>query len=253
MGGVSFKVAAHVRDAGPDLLLFLHGLGCSKSSFHHVWQRRDLDPYSVLALDFVGFGESERPSGFTYSMLDQARACTEILKGFPGKRLHIVAHSMGGAVALLLPDELLKRTTSFINVEGNLIGEDCSIASRNIISVSSTAFESDLLPDMRVNLNRLGKGYTDIDSASAEALYRSAQSLVHCSDSRQLLDIFQFLSCNKAYFYGAKNARHPTVSEVDGICKVEIQQSGHFVMNDNPNGFYDELSAFINAPKATLS
>ena len=65
----------------------------------------------------------------------QARVCAEILKEFSDRNLHIVAHSMGGAVALLLPDDILNDTKTFANIEGKLVGADCGVASRRIISV----------------------------------------------------------------------------------------------------------------------
>ena len=45
----SIEIVAGARDAGEDLLFFVHGLGCSKDSFHHFWNRSDFNDYSVLA------------------------------------------------------------------------------------------------------------------------------------------------------------------------------------------------------------
>ena len=86
-----------------------------------------------------------------------------------------------------------------------------------------------------------------MDSASADALYQSAESLVAWSDSNKLLEVFLALPCRKAYFYGEENAEHLTVASVGDIPKVKIKQSGHFPMNDNPKDFYDELYKFVTA------
>ena len=249
--GQSLELVASVRDAGTDLLFFLHGLGCSTDSFHHFWNRIDFDGYSVLAPDLVGFGKSTKSQSFSYTMEAQARICAEILTEFSDKNLHIVAHSMGGAVALLLPDEILNRTKTFANVEGNLIGADCGIASRKIISVPPAMFESDILPELRDKFNSLGEGYAAIDSTSADALYRSAQSLVAWSDSNKLLEVFLALTCRKAYFYGDENAEQPTVASVGEVPKVKVKRSGHFPMNNNPEDFYDKLYKFVTASDTT--
>lgn len=247
-----FNVAAYVRESGPDLLFFLHGLGCSKISFHHIWLRPEFDRYSLLALDLVGFGESDKPDDFSYSMEDQAIICAELLKRFPANRIHTVAHSMGGAIALLLPQEILNRTQHMISVEGNLVSEDCSLASRKIVDVTPAIFEAAILPKLKAVLNGLGYGYADIDAASPVALYRSAESLVHHSDSGLLLTAFQQLACHKAYIYGDDNAEHPTVAQVQDIPKIRVAQSGHFVMNDNPGAFYGALQAFLSGSKPAL-
>ena len=243
--GQSNEIVANVRDNGENLIFLVHGLGCSKDSFHHFWNRTDFDDYSVLALDLAGFGESSKSNKFSYTMEAQARICTEILTKFSDKNLHIVAHSMGGAVALLLPDEILNGTKTFTNVEGNLIGADCGIISRKIISVPPEVFESDFFPELRDKFNSFGERYTAIDSTSADALYKSAESLVAWSDSNKLLEIFLALPCRKAYFFGDENTDLPTVTRVGDVQKVKIKQSGHFPMNDNPQDFYGELYEFL--------
>ncbi len=249
--GQSIEIVAGARDAGEDLLFSVHGLGCSKDSFHHFWNRTDFDDYSVLAPDLVGFGDSTKSESFSYTMEAQARICAEILTEFSDKNLHIIAHSMGSAVALLFPDEILNGAKTFVNVEGNLIGADCGIASRKIISVPPAVFESDILPELRDKFNSLGEGYAAIDSTSADALYRSAESLVAWSDSNKLLEVFLALPCRKAYFYGDENAEHRTVASVGDVPKVKIKLSGHFPMNDNPEDFYDELYKFVTASVTT--
>jgi pimeloyl-ACP methyl ester carboxylesterase len=243
--GELFEVAANVRDAGEDLLFFIHGLGCSKESFCYFWDRGDFAGYSVLAIDLVGFGDSDKPGAFPYTMEAQAQVAAGLLAEFPGRKLHIVAHSMGGAVALLLPDEILQTVETFANVEGNLIGADCEIGSRGMISVRPDVFAEKMFRLIRAKYARLGPGYAAIDSTTADVLYRSAESLIALSDSERLLEAFGALACRKAYFYGSENAAHPTVGRVGSVRKVEIDRSGHFPMSDNPEEFYYELHRFV--------
>jgi pimeloyl-ACP methyl ester carboxylesterase len=248
--GQSIEIVANVRDSGENLIFLVHGLGCSKDSFHHLWNRNDFDDYSVLALDLAGFGESSKSNRFSYTMEAQARICAEILTKFSFKKLHIVAHSMGGAVALLLPDEILNGTKTFTNIEGNLTGADCGIISRKIISVPQEAFVS-FFPVFRDKFNSFGERYAAIDSTTADALYKSAESLVAWCDSNKLLDIFLSLPCRKAYFFGDENADLPTLTRIGDVQKVKINQSGHFPMNDNPKDFYGELYKFLKGTDKT--
>ncbi len=250
--GQSSEIVANVHDTGENLILLVHGLGCSKDSFHHLWNLTDFNDYSILALDLAGFGESSISIRFSYTMEAQARICAEILTKFSNKNLHIVAHSMGSAVALLLPDEILNGLKTFTNVEGNLTGADCGTISRNIISVSPAVFESDIYPELRDKFNSLGEKYADIDLTSADALYKSAESLVAWSDSDKLLEKFLALPCRKAYFFGDENADLPTVTRVGNIQKVKIKQSGHFPMNDNPKEFYGELYKFLKMARQDI-
>ena len=115
-----------------EVLLFFHGLACTYDSFKHILDKDYFPDKSFLFVDHVGFGESSKPVNFSYSMKDQAKIIDELLKSMPSWRIHIIAHSMGAAIALLLCNETYKKVKSFANVEGNLIAEDCGIMSRAI-------------------------------------------------------------------------------------------------------------------------
>ncbi len=249
--GQSVEIVANIRDVGENLIFLIHGLGCSKDSFHHFWDSNVFDDCSAIAIDLAGFGESSKPRNFSYMMEAQARICAEILTKYSFKNLHIVAHSMGGAVALLLPHEVINVTKTFTNVEGNLIGADCGIISRKTVSVSPAEFEFYIFPELRDKFNSFGERYAAIDSTSADVIYKSAESLVAWSDSNKLIDKFLALSCRKAYFFGDKSTDLPALSRIGDIQKVKIRQSGHFPMNDNPQDFYGELYKFIKVTGKT--
>lgn len=240
-----YKIAAKYSEAGEDLIFCIHGLGCSHDSFRYLRNQSELDDVSALSVDLLGFGASDRPGQFSYSMEDQAALCAALLEQIKFGRLHVVAHSMGGAIGLLLPPELLSPDASFANVEGNLIAEDCGITSRRAAAVPFETFETEIFPEYKVQF----AGYASLDSASPDAFYRSAQSLVRWSDSGELLKKFSDLRCRKKYFFGDENRNHPTVVATKSFPQVEISRSGHFPMLDNPNDFYSALAMFIHKEK----
>ncbi|MBW2606528.1 MAG: alpha/beta hydrolase [Deltaproteobacteria bacterium] len=158
LNGITCEIASLLRECGEELIFLLHGLGCSKESFRDIWIRDEFKNYSILAIDLPGFGESSKPDDFSYKMDDHALVCAEVLKEFSSKQLHIVAHSMGGAIGLLLPPAVLNRTLSFANLEGNLIREDCGILSRKTIDHPFHEFEKDVLPGFKVQFKSFGEG-----------------------------------------------------------------------------------------------
>ena len=239
----SVRVEAWVREVGVELLICLHGLGCSSETFRDVWEYPDFDAYSILCPDLPGFGESDAPTEFSYSMEDHALVCSEILSKHRFDRLHLVGHSMGGAIGLLLPDSTLASVDSFANVEGNLNSEDCVFGSRRASAVPFERFVSDVLPEFRQSSETWQRN--GLDSTSEIGFYKSAKSLVEWSDSGDLLRAFQELSCRKTYIYGEQNGDHPTVDSVQGITRLEISAAGHFAMNDNPDDFYKGLAEFV--------
>ena len=61
--------------------------------------------YHVLAADFLGFGFSDKPRNYPYSILDQADLLEALLKEKGIERVHIISHDYGDTVA----QELLAR------------------------------------------------------------------------------------------------------------------------------------------------
>ena len=141
LNGKKYSISLCYRSSSDNLIVFLHGLGCSKDFFQDVWNNKMFHGFSLLTFDLPGFGLSEKPDNFSFSMEDHAGASHALLKEFPETRYHIVAHSMGGAVGLLLADYLGDSLFSFVCVEGNLTGDDCSTISRRTIGVSYEIFQ----------------------------------------------------------------------------------------------------------------
>ena len=246
-GGNNFKVATTFRKRGEEALILLHGLGCSKETFKDIWFRDEFKDHSILSLDLLGFGDSSKSIKFSYKMEDHARVCAKVLNQIPSKKVHIVAHSMGGAIGLLLPSALLDSALTFANLEGNLSSEDCSIVSQKTISVSFKKFEKEVLPEFKELCKSLGEGRFFLDTVLPLGFYKSAESLVRWSGSGELILRFKNLPCKKAYFYGENNADTVALHRLNSIEKIMISSSGHFMMKDNSDGFYSHLGRFLSS------
>lgn len=238
-----FDISADVRDSGEDLILFIHGLGCCKESFDEAFSFSGLSNFRLLSPDLVGFGESSRPQDFSYSMEDQAEILRLIIDEIGFDKIHIVAHSMGGAIGLLLVENLGDSVASFTNIEGNLIAEDCGLISRKTLDIPFEDFRDTVFDKFRSKGPHLWKKW----SAKSDALgfYRTCESLVEWSDSRKLLDIFEKLEAEKIYVYGDENVDMEIISQLRDIRKMAVPNSGHFVMNDNPEEFYTLLCEIL--------
>ncbi len=232
--GRTVQVAVAFRESGRDVLFMIHGLGCAKESFQPIWSHPLLNEFSILAPDLPGFGDSEKKEEFSYRLEDHARICAEILKTLGAEKIHIVAHSMGGAVGLLLPSPVLNTISTFADLEGNLVGEDCGLISRKTAAIPFEAFKQNMLPELVRFSGSLGANTFYIASAMPLALHQSAASLVEWSDSGELLARFKRLDCEKAYLYGEKSAGLKVLPLIDTDERIEISGSGHFLMKDNP-------------------
>ena len=228
---------------GSDLILFIHGLGCSKESFDDAFGVSGLAGFQLLAVDLAGYGESSKPRDFSYSMEDQAEILRLLLDKMKPEKVHIVAHSMGGAVGLLLAKAIEDRLGSFVNVEGNLIGSDCGLVSRKAISIPYDEFRDKMFDKVRSKGPKLWREMSA--KSDALAFYKSSESLVEWSDTEKLLEIFARLETNKIYVYGDQNSDMEILLRLGEIKKVAVFGSGHFVMNDNPKEFYALVSKIV--------
>jgi pimeloyl-ACP methyl ester carboxylesterase len=99
---------AFVIDEGPrtdpDPILVLHGFPSSGFDFHlalpSLSARR-----RVVVHDHLGFGLSDKPERYSYSLLEQADAALEVWRSLGIERGHLLAHDYGTSVAT----ELLAR------------------------------------------------------------------------------------------------------------------------------------------------
>lgn len=80
-----------------NFIVFLHGWGADKNSF--LWIREYFEDYSLLFVDFPGFGESEQPEK-PYGVFEYVSELKELLDKFLIENLILVGHSFGGRVAI---------------------------------------------------------------------------------------------------------------------------------------------------------
>jgi pimeloyl-ACP methyl ester carboxylesterase len=241
-----YRIAVRRRLEPRELVVFLHGLGCSQDNFDGAWSHPAFRPFSLLSFDFVGFGRSEKSEEFSYLLEDHAAVCEEILKRFRKERVHLVAHSMGGAVGLCLGGELFGSLASFVSVEGNLIAEDCRAVSKPASEMPLDEFERSGFAKLRAKLENGPDAHFDFDRTLPMAFRKSAVSLVERSESGVLLERFRELPPERRlYLYGARNGDAPVLNRLADREKVVIPGSGHFPMCDNPGRFYETLAAFL--------
>lgn len=226
-----------------EVILFLHGLACSSSSFKYILDKNYFPDKSLLLIDLPGFGESEKSELFSYSMEDMAAVVERLISTLPPMKIHIAAHSMGGAIALLFSIKFYEKVISFSNIEGNLIKEDCGLMSSGIVSIPFEEYSRVVFPAQVKEFE--GHNQFRFNSTIAKAIYKSASSLVNWSCSGKLLEKFILLKSRKCYFYGEENRSMSVLREIEGIPSFMIHKAGHAMMSENPEEFYSKLKLFI--------
>lgn len=251
--GTRLTIAALVRDPGDELILFLHGFGCTKESFASAFAPGTFDPrFSLCAIDLPGHGESSPLSAGHDLISAYAAVSRSVIDHFAKQRVHLVCHSMGGAVGLLA-SRGLEGVGAFVSVEGNLVAEDCGLISRSIAEQSSEAFQADgyehgFLDRLRSSRDRALLAWEAWASKCDPAqLHLAARSLVQWCDRGELAEFYRELG-QVTYVYGQRSGLpEHLLPYVDSRVR-SIDRSGHFPMVDNPDGFYRTLAELVDQP-----
>uniref|UniRef100_A0A8D0CQ31 Mesoderm specific transcript n=1 Tax=Sander lucioperca TaxID=283035 RepID=A0A8D0CQ31_SANLU len=100
-----------------DVVILLHGFPTSSFDWNKIWEPLTQHFHRVIALDFLGFGFSDKPRPHRYSIFEQASVVEALVAhlGLSNQRVNLVSHDYGDTVAL----ELLFRTDQ--NRTGHLI------------------------------------------------------------------------------------------------------------------------------------
>lgn len=246
---LSLRVAARELSLGAwyrerpaaELMLFVHGLACSKRSFAGAWTAGPLRELSLLAFDLPGFGSTTAPAGWAHGLAAHAAVIAAVLDAHATQRLHLVAHSMGGSAALLLPDRLLGRLASLALVEPRLLAESCGVAAE-ASRHTAERFEQQFLPRFRARVVADPRVSFDVERADPRAFHASARSLLQHAGSGELLARFLALPCPAYFVYGAENAHLAELARLPASRLLAIPRAGHFPMQDNPGDFYAALA-----------
>ncbi len=239
------------RKADEDLIVCIHGLGCTKDSFQGIWGVERLKKFSILALDLPGFGESEPIKDHSVTLDAHAEVCKLLIETLDYSRIHILGHSMSAAVGELLAERLGERLISYVNVEGVLIPEQITKRHRKLFS---TPYE-DFLKVLSAHIERFAKSDDPSSQlwaawmrlADPRTFYKTARSLVELLDSGSILEKFKLLQTKKAYIYGTKFIRDNVLEVIQGIEQIPISDAGHFVMIDRPEEFYRTISKWVGS------
>jgi abhydrolase domain-containing protein 6 len=102
-----------------ETIVMLHGFGANKDTWVR-FARGLSDDYYLIIPDLPGDGDSTRDMSLNYGINNQAKRLDEFLSKLEARKVHIVANSMGGAIALryayMYPD--MVRSLTLIDTYG---------------------------------------------------------------------------------------------------------------------------------------
>ncbi|MEZ4447926.1 MAG: alpha/beta hydrolase [Nannocystaceae bacterium] len=106
--------------ASPPLLL-LHGF--PTASFDYARLLPHLGDRRRILLDFLGFGDSDKPRDHRYSLFEQAALAEAVIERRGVAEVDVVAHDMGSSIALILLERARLPVRRVVLMNGSLLLE----------------------------------------------------------------------------------------------------------------------------------
>lgn len=102
------------RNSSKPVLLLIHGFPTASIDWQHLWPVLEVH-FRLITLDMIGFGLSDKPLDYNYSIFDQGDIIQVLLKNLEIKEFHLLAHDYGDTVA----QELLARSLEGFKAKGS--------------------------------------------------------------------------------------------------------------------------------------
>jgi len=232
-------------------IVLIHGLGSTKEDFLSILNYEELTSYDIIFADLVGHGDSSTPRDFSYTMDDQAKVLYNLLQILSMKsEVLIVAHSMGGPIAISLAQMLGNNVAGIVYAEGNLDEGDCffskTIATEHSLKEWKTKGFQDIAKKMQKDPS--SQEYVKaFKKAGPITIYKSSQDLYNLSLEEKILKRLVQLSVPVLAIYGESNkGRYTSESKLATefpLCF--IPEAAHAMMIENPDAFYQAIIDFL--------
>lgn len=243
-------------------ILFIHGLGGNKEWLNRHFTSFQLEGYSWIVPDLIGYGESSKPNSLeAYTMNNQAERLVQLLIEEKVESLIILAHSMGGPIAISLLEFLVQKPDLKINLfglvylEGNLDQNDAFFSSQ-ISKYSRQKFENTF--DSWLNtLSKDAKGwlkdfFQELRKIGPFPLWASSMDLVSVSTSNELFPrlkrVIQAYNIPIYFIFGEKNKGQFTSESLVKQSQLPlfyVPEAGHAMFDENPNAFWKIIKQII--------
>ncbi len=253
------EVALHYLHSGNkagEPVVLLHELGGSSSSWTYL--ARELDDYSVFAVDLRGAGQSEKapgPYGIATLATDIAKFIAQVT---PGERCHLVGSAIGAFVALALAAQrgdlirsltlceivpsIDERTRNYLQQRVAKIGRE-GMGSVVTMSLANSFPSGTPYPEETFKVD-----YTNAFRCQDPAAYSALSLALARFDLKELeldrIDVPTLVMSGELDFIWPPSETSRTTQFIKGAHFRLLEQAGHFPHIQNPKLFAGRVKEF---------
>lgn len=252
--GKKFDIEYFFREGHKDTILFVHGLGGAKENYWEACKTNELADHTLYCFDNPGTGNSTYYDDFPLDVDDLAAITALFVEQLAINNFILCGTSMGGLTTLLyLRGSVHSKVKGYINIEGNLMPEDCMFSSK-VVTFDFAEFANEIFPNTIVDMKKNGNtGYHIIANnlelnTNVFSYYNYSFQTVKYSATGELLKQYLSMRIPRIFIYGEENKNLSYIPELikNGINVKEVSNSDHFIFYDNPKELYNVIGDFIN-------
>ncbi|MEV0391193.1 alpha/beta fold hydrolase [Nonomuraea sp. NPDC050643] len=219
--------------------VYVHGLGATSAPYYAEVAAHPLLPrHRSLLIDLLGFGVSDRPRDFDYTLESHADTLAEALRKAGVGSASLIAHSMGGAVAIVLATRHPDLVAGLILVDANLDPYPASPIRPGTSGIAGYTEEEFVGGAWKEVRDRVGPHWwSTMRLADLRGLHRTAVSLAR-GTTPTMRELLLGLRIPRAFLHpeGAEPAAAGEL-RASGVEVLSVPESGHNIMLDNPEAF----------------
>ena len=261
-------------DASDPTLLLIHGYTASVYVWHSVAPMLADAGFHVVAPDLVGFGFTDKPAWFDYTIASQARVIVRLMNTLGIGRATVVGSSYGGAVASTIALDYAERVEKLVLVDA-VCNDD--VLDKTILKIASVRGVGEVLTPFFLDskaFHKMRMKHTlapanhhlitqeRVDSvhrplAAADA-HRSVLATSRSWDACRIQDDAQYINQPTLIIWGEQDSVIPLKNGeklYDSILNsrfVVFKDCGHVPQEENPELFTDLVSEFCRDRKGKI-
>lgn len=237
--------------------VYVHGLGATSPAYFAASAAHPLlAGRRSLLVDLLGHGHSDRPDTFGYTLEEHADTLAAALTeagaaGTTGAEL--IAHSMGGAVAIVLATRHPHLVARLVLVDANLDPLPPTPGAAGSSGIAAYSEEEFLAGGWAQVRDRVGAHWwATMRLAGRTALYRSAVHLA-AGTTPTMRELLLELKIPCTYLYPEADGPLPGAGRLEaaGVAVTPVPDCGHTLMLDNPEAFARATAAALTRPPDT--